>query len=108
MKTATITLSVTPNVPMPENAEPFASQAGFRLTLTRAATGASISTPVEDRLTWVIGSWVEGEAYSLLIEAVDSTGRVIQALPAATVQVPAAPTYTRIDGFNIAWSSAQP
>jgi hypothetical protein len=104
MKTATITLSVTPGIPMPENEIPFAAQAGFRLTLTRNSTEASLSTPVEDKLTWVIGNFVEGEVYSLLVEAVDSEGRVIQSLPSTTIEVPAAPTFTRVDGFNVAWN----
>ena len=54
--------------------------------------------------TWVIGNFVEGEVYSLLVEAVDSEGRVIQSLPSTTIEVPAAPTFTRVDGFNVAWN----
>lgn len=104
MKTATITLLVEKNVPMPESPEPFAAQAGFKLTLKRVSTGGLLELPVENKLVWVIGDFIEGEAYELLVESVDANGRVINAAPLANIAVPAAPTYTRVAEIGIDWS----
>jgi hypothetical protein len=104
MKTATITLRVTPEVPMPQSTEPkFSAFAGFRLTLT-APSGAKGGPPAENKLVWTFGGMFEGQVYKLLVEAVDDAGHVIQSLAEATLQVPAAATYTRVDGFEIAWT----
>lgn len=102
MKTATITLAVTEGVPMPHT--DFATQAGFRLTLKRLATDGQLVLPVENKLTWVIGDFIEGEEYSLLVESVDANGAAINALPLASIRVPAAATYTRVDAFSIVWN----
>lgn len=104
MKTATITLFVEENVPMPPSETPFAAQAGFKLTLKRVATGGLLELPVETKLVWVIGDFIEGEAYELLVESVDANGRVINAAPLANIVVPAAPTYTRVAEIGIDWS----
>lgn len=104
MKTATITLVVEENVPMPESEVPFAAPAGFRLTLKRLATGGLLVLPPENKIVWVIGDFVEGENYELLVESVDANGRVINAPPLAVISVPAAPTYTRVAEFGVVWS----
>lgn len=104
MKTATITLFTEEGVPMPESPEPFAAQAGFRLTLKRLSSGGTLVLPVENKLVWVIGDFVEGEAYELLVESVDANGRTINAPPLATISVPVAPTYTRVAEIGIDWS----
>ena len=104
MKTATITLYTEENVPMPESDVPFAAQAGFKLTLKRVSTGGLLELPVENKLVWVIGNFIEGEAYELLVESVDANGRTINAAPLANITVPAAPTYTRVAEIGIDWS----
>lgn len=102
MKTLTITLRTT-DAPMPIADPPHVAFKGFRLTITRP-DGSQAYPPIEDKLTWVFSNLAEGGTYKLLAEAVDDQGRTIQALAEASLTVPAAATYRRLDGFDAAWS----
>lgn len=103
MKTLTITLRATPGVPVPESSNPFVQPFAVRITVTRP-DGSTAQPPAEDKLTWVFGGLQEGQTYRFLMEVVDAQGRTIQALPEASLTVPAADTFTRLDGFDVSWS----
>ena len=106
MKTMTVTLATTPKVPQPLIPDqPLADFAGFRLTLT-APSGNAVSSEVLQQTVWTFGEMIEGATYTLLAEAVDINGAVIQALPLLKVTVPVADgaTYTRLDGASIDWA----
>jgi hypothetical protein len=103
MRTLTITLATTQGVPMPDDVGTLSDFAGFKITFT-APSGNTGGPPVENKLVWTFGSMVEGATYKLNISAVDSEGRVIQSLPEASITVPAQRTYSRLDGYSLAWS----
>ena len=103
MKTATITLRTTENVPVPAGVT-LPELVGFRLTLTRVASGNSLTLPVEQKLTWQFAEMAEGEAYQLKIEHVDAAGAPYGDPVLLDLVPPGAATYTRLDGADVAWS----
>lgn len=103
MKTATITLNVTENVPVPAGVV-VPTLVGFRLTLTRVASGNSVVSEVEQKLTWQFANMAEGDAYKLKVEHVDATGAAFGDPVVLDLVPPVAATYTRLDGASVAWS----
>lgn len=107
MRNLTVTIRTTPGTPMPETSTPFAAQAGFRLRLIARPSNAEVATPIEMRKTWTFSGLEEGGAYTLIGEAVDADGRVIQASDRLEIIAPPAgspSTFERVDGLDLAWS----
>lgn len=107
MRNLTVTIRTTPGVPLPETSTPFAAQAGFRLRLIARPSNAEVATPIEMRKVWTFSGLEDGAAYTLIGEAVDADGRVIQTSgPLEIIAPPASapPTFERVDGLDLAWS----
>ena len=111
MRSATITVAITPNVPMPPSVEiPFGAFAGFRLTLVKTSTKGQVVYPIQVETVWNIGQFQEGESYDILVESVDIEGRPINRQD-LTVLVPTAGApvamYSRVDAISVIWDDAQ-
>lgn len=102
MKTLTITFTATSDVPVPTETGAGAG-VGIRIVVTKPDT-TTASPPVEQKLVWTFSNMSESARYLFDVAVVDVDGKVIQALPQIVADVPAAPTYTRLDGYTFAWS----
>lgn len=101
MKTAKITATTTPGVPMPVEFQN-SSFGGLRLTITKVSSKGELILPPQIEAQWMVPDWIEGESYTVLIESVNTEGQVVNAPPPITVIVPTGGnTYTRVDGISV-------